>query len=287
MIELDNMSMNLKQETINLIKKYDIKPDLLREQHFIVNKKILEKIIKLADINPNEIVLEIGCGLGTLTKELAKKAKEIHGIEIDKQFSKLFAELESEYPNLSVTFGDAWKILRQEARPWPFNKVVSNLPYRLCEPLFHKFTGRKFKLMVFMVPEKFAWKALEHPIFTAFYNIKKEFEIPKKAFYPIPRANSIVLSLTYKPPPLSVRDAERFIRQYIYIHEDALLRNSLMGAILQVSKKLYKKKLTKNQAREMVQKAGVEKEELEKRGRYTLLETYFKAAKELERLLRK
>ena len=122
--------MNLRQRTLDLIEKYRIRPDPLKDQYFIVDEGVLKRIVDLADIGSREIVLEIGCGLGTLTSELAKVAKEVYGVEVDEQFAAPLNEVRAAHPNVRVIFGNAWEVLGGGHRPKErFDKIVSNLPY--------------------------------------------------------------------------------------------------------------------------------------------------------------
>ena len=279
--------MNLQQRTLDLIEKHHIRPNPLKDQYFIVDEQVLKKVVDLANIRSDEVVLEIGCGLGTLTSELAKAAKEVHGIEVDKQFIPRLNQVRAAYPNVCIIFGDAWKILGGSHRPEEkFDKIVSNLPYSLCEPMMHKFSHSLFKVIIFMVPERFARKVIKHPIFTAYYDIKKKLEVPKNAFYPIPETDSAVLKITRKKDPLEVSEIERFIRQFIYEHEDALLKNSLREAVVQSVARIYDKKLTKNEAREVVSRLSIGQDVLERKGRYTDFDVYNRVAEELERIIR-
>lgn len=233
----------MEPEIEKLLAKYKITIDPLKDQFFLVNEAVLAKIIKAAAIKPNERVLEIGPGLGTITRELAKKAKEVVAVEIDPQFRPTLSALPR---NVKVIYGNALELKVK------FNKLVASLPYSLCEPLMHRLTGYHFKLVLLIFPKKFAEKIISHPFFSAFFNLKIIMDIPKSSFYPRPKTSSVLVKITPLADPVKVADVSVFIRRYIYKHPKALLKNSLREAIIKASLKFYGKKLTKNEAREII-----------------------------------
>jgi len=97
-------------------------------QHFLVDPNLLEVIGRLAELAPNDIVLEIGPGQGVLTRYLADRVEHVHAVEIDRELEPLLEDLGD---NVDVTFGDALQIeLPQDA-----TKLVANLPYNIATPL--------------------------------------------------------------------------------------------------------------------------------------------------------
>ncbi|MFZ5365949.1 MAG: rRNA adenine N-6-methyltransferase family protein [Patescibacteria group bacterium] len=274
----------MEEEIGKLLTQYKIKPDPLKDQFFLVDQDILEKIVEIAEIQPNEQVVEIGAGLGLITRELAKYTNNVLAIEIDKRFKPILDKLPR---YVKVVYGDAWKILGGPHRPKiSFDKLISNLPYSLCEPMMHKFTHTPFKMIVFVIPKKFLFKILESPIFSAFYKIEKVFDIPKTAFYPVSDSNAVVIKITRLKESLSVGDIGRFIRQYLYEHEPALVKNALREAVIKIFAKLYQQKLTKNQARKIIREAKISPEFLDKRSMYSS-EIYFEVAEKIEKKLKK
>jgi 16S rRNA (adenine1518-N6/adenine1519-N6)-dimethyltransferase len=118
------------------------------DQHFMIDKKIIKKIIKEANITEKDIVLEIGPGKGAITKELCKASSKIVCIEIDKENEKY---LNFENENCKVIYGNALDLIWNVS----FNKIVSNLPYVIIEPLFKKLTKINFDLCVFTITKNY------------------------------------------------------------------------------------------------------------------------------------
>jgi len=250
----------VEEKVKKILSSYKIKLDPFKDQFFLIDQEIIKKIVEEAKIRPNEKVVEIGAGLGFITWEIAKRSRNVLAIEIDRRFKPILNKLPSW---VKVVYGDAWKILGGlHYSKYKFDKLISSLPYSLCEPIMHKFTyGVKFKTIVFVIPKKFFYKILNHPIFSAFYKIEKVLDVPKKAFYPIPRVNSVVAKITpYKNPPLSA-----VICQYLYKHRRSLTKNALVEALIEVSPKIYQRKITKNQARKLVQELGIDQKLLKER----------------------
>ena len=89
-----------------LLSKYETRPSKGLGQNFLIDKNILNKIIESADIKPNDIILEVGPGIGTLTQELAKTAKEVIAVEKDKKMCKILEDTLKDYKNIEVVNAD-------------------------------------------------------------------------------------------------------------------------------------------------------------------------------------
>ncbi len=252
--------MNIKQ-TLN---KYKIAPDLGKDQFFLTDTKIIKKAIEFADLNKNDTVLEIGAGPGNLTKKLAEKAGRVIAFEIDTRFKPLLKSLPK---NTEVRYENAWKYIQLRGK-WKkkkeYNKVVSNIPYSLTEPFLHNLTFLNYDKVILLVPIKFLKKIDKHSIFGSFFQTKILLKVPKESFYPTPRTNSVLIELIKLPDPLKTKNSGLFLRQYIYQHENQLAKNSLMEGIIKYSDIVHSKKVTKNEARNIISKQNIPKELLEK-----------------------
>ncbi len=249
-----------------LLDKHKITPDLEKDQYFLKDKEALEKMVELADIQSSEVVLEIGVGIGNLTGLLAQKAKKVVGFEIDECFKPILENLPK---NIEIIYGDAWKGLRKfKSSPggkfWNFDKIVSNPPYRLIEPVMHAFTLRPFKKMVLLIPKKFTRKMGSNPVFSSFYTSNLAFEISKNSFWPQPKTNSAVVIIEKLPNPQKTKNLGLFLRQYLYLHEQQLARNALMEGLIKAAKLFHNKMLTKNQARKIIKNSRISKNLLER-----------------------
>ena len=101
-----------KTQIKNLLQKYNIKPNKIMGQNFLVDNNILKKIIETANLNKNDTVLEVGPGLGVLTKELAEKAKKVITIEKDKEIVEILKKELENYENIEIICNDVLKILK-------------------------------------------------------------------------------------------------------------------------------------------------------------------------------
>ena len=261
-------------------KKYGINPDPSKDQHFLTNPEIIRKIISLSDIKPKDRVLEIGAGVRTLTERLAKTKAKIIAVEMDKSFKKVLKKLNFE--NLKIIYENVLEVIDGIS----FNKVVSNTPYSICEPLLNKLFGKDFSLATLSIPEKFYRRISSKPgeknysLLTlktnAFFKVLFKFRISKDDFSPRPRTETVVVLLK----PLSKKDYEkdpkRFILKEIFLQAEKKLKNSLMEAIINLNKTILSKPYTKNMAREAINKMGVDRELLEKRAKEMELKDFEK-----------
>ena len=122
---------NLRIKMLDTIKNYNIKLDLRgKDQHLIISSDAINQLINSAELQTNDVVLEIGPGPGQITEAIAQKAGKVYAIEIDTQFKPILKNLERKYENLEVIFAS---VLNTR---WPVvNKIVSNPPYAILEPL--------------------------------------------------------------------------------------------------------------------------------------------------------
>lgn len=231
-------------------------PDPNKDQHFLVEKKYLEVLIKNSNLKKEDCVFEIGPGMGTLTRELIAHVKKVIAVERDSSFKKILQDTTNNN-NIELIFDNALTILPKRK---DFHKIVANLPYQICESLFHYLCSAKnVKRSVLTVPLSFAQKSQEHPVFSAFLKVQIITEVPSKSFYPRPKTISAIITVI---PKEKINDNE-FIRQRLYLQRDKKLKNGLRDTLID----LYKKKnktLTKKEADKKVEMMGIEPKLLEK-----------------------
>ncbi len=189
------------------------------DQHFIIDKELIKRIVSYASLNKNDIVLEIGSGTGNLTQELCKKCKVI-AVEIDSVLVKTLKD--KKLKNVEVIEGNILKLINK----LKFNKIVSNLPYNICEPLLNKLLNINFELAIFTVPYKFASrltkeKSLLSILMPIFFIIAILEEVNKEAFEPMPRVSSNVIKII----PKKLSKKELLIKE-IYLQNDKKLKNA-------------------------------------------------------------
>ncbi len=245
----------LGMETKSLLAKYKIVPDAGKDQFFLIDPEVIGKMISLAELNKNDIVLEIGAGSGIFTRELAEKVRKVIAFEIDARFKPILKDLPK---NVEMHFANVWDFVQLHGKFYKkkvYNKIVANLPYSFVEQLLHNLTFLNYDKVILLVPLKFVNKIKSNGVFGSFFDCKLEFMVAKEKFYPIPRTNSAVINLLHLPDPIQNKDLGLFLRQYLYQHEERKVKNSLMEGIIKFAKLADEKNLTKNQARKIV--AGV------------------------------
>jgi len=234
--------VNIKE----IIKYYGIKPKEKLGQTFLVNESVLKREVEYAEISKHDTVLEIGCGLGSLTKFLVKYAKKVYAIEKDLELIKILKNnLKAE--NLEIIHGDVLKIEFPK-----FDKVVSNIPYSISEPLIQKLLYHDFKLGVLLVSEKFSNRLIGKKktklslISETFFKVKQCDLIGPENFHPKPKVYSRIVVLKPKVPNLKETIFQEFIKQ-----RDKKVKNALREAIIKACSK-FGKRVTKRAARAIV-----------------------------------
>lgn len=173
--------------------------DVSFDQHFMTDKKTLQRMVLVAGVGPADVVLEIGAGTGNLTAELAKKAGAVIAVEIDE---RLKVELEQhKEDNVTLVFGNSLKLLKTLS----FTKIVANPPYAIAEPLLRQLAYLTFECAVLTLPERFVQRLQEKKgvlgIFAgAFFSLDIVAKVPKTAFIPEPRTDSVMVILRKREP---------------------------------------------------------------------------------------
>jgi 16S rRNA (adenine1518-N6/adenine1519-N6)-dimethyltransferase len=138
-----------------LLNRYGLQPDKSFGQNFLIDAFALQSIVESAEISPNDTVLEIGSGLGVLTRELAKKAKQVITIELDQRLIPVLQETLEGFSNLQLIHGDG--LLFDFASLPKDSLLVANLPYNVATPLIVKaLESGRFKRLVFLVQKEVA-----------------------------------------------------------------------------------------------------------------------------------
>ena len=195
-------------------------------QNFLFDANLLEKIADCANVTKEDVVLEIGPGLGVLTTRLASRAKKVIAVEIDKHIIPALSDLTSSFSNIEIVQGDIMKtdvksLLQGEKQV----KVVANLPYYITTPVVMKLLEEKagFSSITIMVQKEVALRMQAKPgtkdygAFTLAVQYYADphiaFTVPASAFIPPPKVDSAVLTLTVLPsPPVWVDDEKRLFQ---------------------------------------------------------------------------
>lgn len=178
-------------------------------QNFITDESLLENIVKSSGVSERDVVLEIGCGAGTLTKVLAKKCKKVIGYEIDKTLIPILKENLSEFSNVEIVNKDVMKegVLEIEKKINEEYVIVANLPYYITTPIITEFEEKaeKLKALIVMVQEEVAERFAAKPsssdygAITVAINLRGGAKIIERVnrdkFYPVPNVDSAVVKI--------------------------------------------------------------------------------------------
>lgn len=212
------------QNTIEILKKYDFMFQKRFGQNFLIDTHVLEKIIKSAEITKDDLVLEIGPGIGTMTQYLCENAREVIAVEIDKNLIPILEnDTLAEYDNVTVINEDILKLdlnaLVKERNNGNRIKVVANLPYYITTPIIMGLFESHVPLqnITVMVQKEVADRMQAGPgskdygaLSLAVQYYAKPYiaaNVPPNCFMPRPNVGSAVIRLTlHEEPPVQVKD---------------------------------------------------------------------------------
>ena len=216
---------DILEDTQFIMKKYKIKANKALGQNFLINQNVVDKIVESSDITKEDLVIEIGPGLGTLTKELLEKAGKVICIELDKKMIKILTDRFSLYENFEVIHADVLqiklnKVIKEEKEKNGFQsaKIVANLPYYITTPIIMKLLEERLDLesITVMIQKEVADRLIAIPgeketgaiTYSVYYYATAEgiMEVPNDSFIPEPEVTSKVIKLTLrKEPPVEVK----------------------------------------------------------------------------------
>ena len=216
---------HILEDTQFIMKKYKIRANKALGQNFLINQNVVDKIVESSHITKEDLVIEIGPGLGTLTKELLEKAGKVICIELDKKMIKILTDKFSLYENFELIHGDVLKvrlnkIIKEEKEKNGFKsaKIVANLPYYITTPIIMKLLEDRLDLesITVMIQKEVANRLIAIPgeketgaiTYSVYYYATAEgiMEVPNDSFIPEPEVTSKVIKLTLrKEPPVEVK----------------------------------------------------------------------------------
>ena len=212
------------KETIEIIQKYQFVFQKKFGQNFLIDPHVLDKIITAAGIGPEDCVLEIGPGIGTMTQYLAEHARQVIAVEIDANLIPILGETLKDYSNVTVINDDILKVdinrLVDEHNGGKPIKVVANLPYYITTPIIMGLfeSGVPIDNITVMVQKEVADRMQVGPGSKDYGALSLAVQyyaspyivanVPPNCFIPRPNVGSAVIRLTrYKEPPVEVKDA--------------------------------------------------------------------------------
>ncbi|GAE90085.1 16S rRNA (adenine(1518)-N(6)/adenine(1519)-N(6))-dimethyltransferase RsmA [Acetivibrio straminisolvens] len=212
--------------TKKLIQKYNLRLTKSLGQNFLIDDNVVKRIVDAAQITENDMVIEIGPGVGSMTVELAQRAGKVIAVEIDKKLIPALQENLGEFSNVNIINKDIMDVNINELRDsgqFGNIKVVANLPYYITTPIIMKLLEEEndIGLMVFMVQKEVAQRMTAAPgkkdygalsVAVQYYTKpEKAFDVPPHCFIPQPEVDSTVIKLNVnETPPVKLMDKDFF-----------------------------------------------------------------------------
>ena len=242
-------SGDLKSYTRSILSEYAVEPKKQYGQNYVIKKALINKILLAAQIDPNDIIVEVGGGIGTLTYYLVKNAKFVHSYEIDPLLTSILKKEFFTFSNqLEIIFGDFLK-----KKIVPHHKLVSNLPYAISSPFIWKLSNMDVppELVVVTMQKEFAEHLCANPgstnysrlsVFSSyFFKFEKIEEFPPHFFFPRPRVTSCLVRGIKIDPPSIVKEKQFFLfLTSLFCRKHKKSRNNLL---------IYQKKISSSQRR--------------------------------------
>ena len=221
----------LLDKTKKLLRRFGLRARKGLGQHFLIDEEALRLIVSAAELTPNDVVMEIGPGLGVLTRELAGQAGGVIAVELDDKLAAILKQTLASFHNITIVNEDVLKIdpaaLLQEQKPAqaissPLSyKVVANLPYYITSPVLRHFLEASVKpqIMVVMVQKEVAEDIAAKPGRMSLLSISVQLYgeptivgyVPARCFYPVPEVDSAILRIVlYPQPAVEIADKESF-----------------------------------------------------------------------------
>lgn len=232
-------------ELMAFLRELSVTPKKGLSQNFLIDGNIVRKILKTADVQPEDVILEIGAGAGVLTQALLERGCRVLAVEKDPPFAHALNRLQTPSQHLTVYCEDILKFpITQQMAPLlqgKKGKVIANLPYHLTThilislaPLFEVFSS-----LTLMVQEEVARRLTAEPgssvygslsVFLRFYSSPRyAFFVSRQCFYPVPQVGSAIVRLDLRAPPLKGEAAESFflLTRTAFKQRRKMLRSSL------------------------------------------------------------
>jgi 16S rRNA (adenine1518-N6/adenine1519-N6)-dimethyltransferase len=222
-----------------LLKQFDIKPQKGLGQNFLISDGILDRIVDAAELDEQDVVVEVGAGLGTLTRRLAERAGRVIALELDERLIPLLRQVLAPYGHVKIVQGDILAFRPEELVSAPY-KVVANLPYYITSAILRHFleASAKPSRLVVTVQKEVAERIVAAPGEMSLLAVSVQLygrprvvaKAPAGAFYPSPGVKSAVVCIdTHSSPRLTMEQEAGFfdLVRAGFAQRRKQLRNSL------------------------------------------------------------
>lgn len=266
-VETMNKRLSSHSATMDLVKKHGFKFTKSLGQNFLIDDNIVDKIVAGAGIGPGDKIIEVGPGIGTLTREMASRAETLMAVEIDKNLIPILADTLGDYDNVKIVNEDIIKadirgLIDENLGGGPV-KLVANLPYYITTPIIMRFLEENINVtdIVVMVQKEVAERMNAQPggkdfgalsVAVQYYcDTEIVAKVPRHLFVPQPNVDSIVIALRIRPERKYKVDDEDL---YFKVVKAAFgqRRKTLLNSISSMGN------LAKDQVKEALEEAGID-----------------------------
>lgn len=255
--------MSILKETKFIMNKYHITANKNLGQNFLIDDETVAGIVEAASVSKEDLIIEIGPGLGTLTKELLERAGKVICIELDKRMIEILEDRFSMYDNFKVINEDVLKVNLKDIiqkEKIKNTKIVANLPYYITTPIIMKLLEDKLDIetITVMIQKEVADRLVTEPgtgdtgaiTYAIHYytNPKRILEVPNTSFIPSPKVNSTVVKLNIlKTPSIEVKNEKQLfdIIKTAFMQKRKTLVNAIANSDKYGSKEQVEKTLQK------------------------------------------
>ena len=262
-----NKRLSSHSATMDLVKRHGFKFTKSLGQNFLIDDNIVDKIVAGAGIGPSDKIIEVGPGIGTLTREMASRAGALMAVEIDKNLIPILTDTLGDYENVKIVNEDIIKadirgLIDENLSGGPV-KLVANLPYYITTPIIMRFLEENINVtdIVVMVQKEVAERMNAQPggkdfgalsVAVQYYcDTEIVVKVPRHLFVPQPNVDSIVIALRVRPERKYKVDDEDL---YFKVVKAAFgqRRKTLLNSISSMGN------LAKDQVKEALEEAGID-----------------------------
>lgn len=234
------------------------------DQHFLIDKSVINRFIDESNLKNTDSIVEIGPGKCEISEVIARRVDHLTCIEIDRNLEHFINVLMDKNPNVDIIYGNALNVYIP-----PCTKIISALPYSITEPFIEKLLRCEFEESILIVGKKFADCVIEDRknklalLTNSFFKVEKIIDILPDSFDPQPRVmSSMIRLIPIKREELKF-NFKKFIFREMFFHREKKLKNNLMEALIEFAK-IHDKKLSKKESKAVIDEYNIPKETLNK-----------------------
>jgi 16S rRNA (adenine1518-N6/adenine1519-N6)-dimethyltransferase len=241
----------------NIFRKYEFSPDASIDQHFLNSEDDISEIIALLEVTKDDVVFEVGAGIGTITKKIPM-CRKVFAVELEARTFEILKEETAALPHIEPVNDDALSLIRKIN----FTKILSSTPFAICEPLLQSLFSLQYEKCVILFPKKFTdnilSKSTKLGLFAdAFLRFNIIREIHQENFSPVPGTRTMLLTIKKREIPIkeealkNASELERFVVSALYFQRDKKLKNALRETFCTLLGK------TKRESEAIISKMGI------------------------------